>query len=250
MSRYQVAVAQLSAAQKPAYGAPAYSRFINRPAGRRIAAISYAAGLTPNGVTAISATLSAIGVLVLAFGPIPTLPGVFAAILFAVGYAFDAADGQLARLTKTGGPAGEWLDHVVDMGKTVLFHGAIIFSLVLHTSAPAAGLVALAVAYAAVNVVAFFAWLLVDLLRRIHPDPAADTGPAPNHAPILRSILRSPSDYGLLCWVLVLWGTQLFWWAYGALFFANLLILLAALPVWYRQAKAVAAIAQAPVPDE
>jgi hypothetical protein len=46
----------------------------------------------------------------------------------------------------------------------------------------------------------------------------------------MRSLLRLPSDYGLLCWVLVLWGTTLFWWVYGLLFLANLAILVAALP--------------------
>ncbi len=239
MSKYRQAVEQLSAAQKPAFGAPAYSRFINRPTGRRIAAAAYALGLTPNGVTAISAVLSVLGVAVLAFAPIAVYTGVAAAILFAVAYAFDSADGQLARLTGRGGPAGEWLDHTVDMGKTVLFHGAILFSLILHTTAVSPGLAALVIGFMAVNVVAFFAWLLVDLLRRINPDPASREASPTGHAPLLRSILRLPSDYGVLCWVLVLWGTPLFWWIYGLLFVANLVILLAALPVWFRQAKGI-----------
>ncbi len=241
MSRYRDALSQLSAAQKPAYGAPAYSRFINRPVGRRIAAAAYVMQLTPNGVTAISATLSGIGVLVVALGPITVATGVIAAVLFALGYAFDSADGQLARLTKTGGPAGEWLDHVVDMAKTVLFHGAMLFSLILHTSAVPPGLAALVVGFTTVSVVAFFAWLLVDLLRRTASEPSVPTNRPNDKAPLLRSLLRLPSDYGVLCWVLVLWGTSLFWWAYGLLFLANLLILVAALPVWFRQAKAVPA---------
>lgn len=238
VSKYAEAVARLSAAQKPAYGAPAYSRFINRPVGRRIAAASYALGLTPNGVTAISAALSVLGVLVLAFAPIAIYTGVGAALLFALAYAFDSADGQLARLTGKGGPAGEWLDHTVDMGKTVLFHGAILFSLILHTTNVSAGQAALVIGFTAVNVVAFFAWLLVDLLRRVSPDPAA-TAPPVGHAPLLRSLLRLPSDYGVLCWVLIFWGTPFFWWLYGLLFLANLVILLAALPVWFKQAKAI-----------
>lgn len=232
-------MAELAAAQKPAYGAPAYSRFINRPLGRRIAAASYVLGLTPNGVTAISAVLSAVGIIVLAFAPIAVATGVAAAVLFALAYAFDSADGQLARLTKTGGPAGEWLDHTVDMGKTVLFHGAILFSLILHLPTVDAGQAALVIGFMAVNVVAFFGWLLVDLLKRISPPPATADAGASSHAPLLRSMLRLPSDYGLLCWLLILWGTPLFWWAYGLVFLANLVILLAALPVWFRQAKAI-----------
>ena len=239
LSKYSDAVAQLSAAQKPAYGAPAYSRFVNRPAGRRIAAASFALGLTPNGVTAISAALSVLGVLVLAFAPIAVYTGVAAAVLFALAYAFDSADGQLARLTRTGGPAGEWLDHTVDMAKTVLFHGAILFSLILHTSVVSPAIAALVLGFLAVNVVAFFAWLLVDLLRRVDPEPVSEATRPSDHAPLLRSILRLPSDYGVLCWVLVLWGTPVFWWLYGLLFLANLVILIAALPVWFRQAKAI-----------
>ena len=195
-------------------------------------------GLTPNGVTAVSAALSALGVAVLALAPIAVYTGLAAAILFALAYAFDSADGQLARLTGKGGPAGEWLDHTVDMGKTVLFHGAILFSLILHTTNVNAGQAALVVGFTAVNVVAFFAWLLVDLLRRVNPDPAAAAPPV-GHAPLLRSLLRLPTDYGVLCWVLIFWGTPFFWWFYGLLFLANLVILLAALPVWFKQAKAI-----------
>ncbi|MGA9146386.1 MAG: CDP-alcohol phosphatidyltransferase family protein [Candidatus Nanopelagicales bacterium] len=239
MSKYSDAVAQLAAAQKPAYGAPAYSRFVNRPIGRRIAAASFVVGLTPNGVTGISAVLSVLGVVVLAFAPIAVYTGVIAAFLFALAYAFDSADGQLARLTKTGGPAGEWLDHTVDMGKTVLFHGAILFSLILHTSNVNAGLVALVIGFTTVSVVAFFAWLLVDLLRRANPEPAVAELRPQTHAPLLRSLLRLPSDYGVLCWVLIFWGTPVFWWLYGLLFAANLVIVLAALPVWFRQAQAI-----------
>jgi len=239
LSRYADAIRELSAAQKPAYGAPAYSRFINRPVGRRIAAAAFVVGLTPNGVTAISAALSAIGVVVLAFGPITPVTGIIAALAFAIGYAFDSADGQLARLKKTGGPAGEWLDHVVDMAKTVLFPGAIVLSLVLHTQPVSAWKVGVTIGYATVTVVAFFGWLLVDLLRRVGATESVPGSTPSGHAPLLRSILRLPSDYGVLCWVLILWGTALFWWAYGLLFLANLVILLAALPVWFRQARSI-----------
>ena len=45
-------VRRLAAAQKGAAGAPAYSRFVNRPLGRLFAALAFHAGLTPNAVTA------------------------------------------------------------------------------------------------------------------------------------------------------------------------------------------------------
>lgn len=242
MTAYSDALEQLRSAQKPAYGAPAYSRFVNRPVGRRIAAAASVIGLTPNQVTGISALLSAAGLLTLAFAPISPVTGIIVAVLLAAGYAFDSADGQLARLTKTGGPAGEWLDHVVDMGKTVLYYGAIIFALV-RTGTAQPWMVGLTVLFAAVTVVSFFAWLLVDLLRR--GTPGMQAPPAPTSAPLLRSLLRAPSDYGLLCWIFVFWGTVIFWPLFGLFFLANLLILLAALPVWFRQAKEVGQAAAA-----
>ena len=53
----------------------------------------------------------------------------------------------------------------------------------------------------------------------------------------MRSLLRLPSDYGLLLWIFVLWGTPF----YGATAhcWSNLAILALALPVWYRQAAAL-----------
>lgn len=240
MSKYKEAMGSLTAAQKPAFGAPAYSRFVNRPVGRRIAAAAYSLGLTPNQVTGVSAALSAVAILVIALGPISVGTGVIAAILYALGYAFDSADGQLARLTKTGGPAGEWLDHVVDMAKTVLFHGAILFSLILHRAAVPDWLFAIIIGYTTVSVVAFFAWLLVDLLQRSSGTPTtAEVRASSGRAPLLRSLLRLPSDYGVLCWVMVLWGLWLFWPVYVLLFLANFAILLAALPVWFRQAQRI-----------
>jgi hypothetical protein len=191
-----------------------------------------------------------LGVVVLAFAPISIVTGFASAILFAIAYAFDSADGQLARLTRTGGPAGEWLDHTVDMGKTVLFHGAILFSLILHLPAVAPGQAALVIGFMAVNVVAFFGWLLVDLLKRTNPQSCTHASAPNTNAPLLRSLLRLPSDYGLLCWLLILWGTPLFWWAYGLVFLANLVILCAALPVWFRQAKAIGATPAQSTPTE
>src|SRR6476619_4589244 len=51
----------LKAAQKPSRGTAAYSRLVNRPAGRVVAAAAHTRGLSPDGATAISATMSALG---------------------------------------------------------------------------------------------------------------------------------------------------------------------------------------------
>ncbi|RBL82322.1 CDP-alcohol phosphatidyltransferase, partial [Streptomyces cavourensis] len=45
---------ELRGAQKSAKGVSLYSRYVNRPAGRVLAAGAYRAGLTPNQVTLIS----------------------------------------------------------------------------------------------------------------------------------------------------------------------------------------------------
>ena len=46
---FAAVVARLAAAQKQrAPGSPAYSIYVNRPLGRRLAAAAYLAGLTPN----------------------------------------------------------------------------------------------------------------------------------------------------------------------------------------------------------
>lgn len=236
---YRDALQALRSAQKTSYGTPAYSRFVNRPVGRRIAAAAYAVGLRPNQVTAISGLLSLAAIILLATLPVGIPVGVLASLLLALGYAFDSADGQLARLSGTGGPGGEWLDHTVDMAKTVLVHGVVLIAL-LRSGGLLASQAALVIGFLTVSVVSFFSWLLADLLQRaahVQVPHSRDSGTAP----LLRSVLRLPSDYGLFLWIFLLWGTAAFWWAYALLFAANLVILLAALPVWYRQAAAAGA---------
>jgi len=89
---------RLAAAQKGATGAPAYSRFVNRPLGRLLAGLAFHAGLTPNAVTAVSAASTTAGIALLALAP-PSVPmGLAVAVCLVLGYALDAADGQLARL--------------------------------------------------------------------------------------------------------------------------------------------------------
>ena len=104
----------LERAQKPGHGVPAYTRWVNRRVARYFAAAAVAMGITPNGVTAISAVCSAAGILTLLLAPPTALTALAVALLFALGYGLDSADGQVARVTGASSPAGEWLDHVVD----------------------------------------------------------------------------------------------------------------------------------------
>lgn len=121
LSGHREVVTRLASAQKPSKGAPAYSRYVNRPLGRQLAAVAIRWGLTPNQVTVASSLCTFVGIgLILLVRPSLAL-GPALATLFMLGYALDAADGQLARLLGRGSYAGEWLDHMVDAAKMVSF---------------------------------------------------------------------------------------------------------------------------------
>lgn len=223
---------------KPMSGAPAYSRYINRPWGRRIALQAYRFGLTPDQVTAISALFTLSGLLVLALVPSQVWTGLAVAALLATGYAVDSADGQLARMRGGGSPAGEWLDHIVDAFKGSAIHLLIAIHLYRFTDLPHAVLL-IPLAFAVVDTVLFFGQLLTDFLRRLNPvgAPAKQTSTS-----AWRSLAALPSDFGLLCWLFVLlpWA-GLFVAVYALLGLACALFLAASLVRWRRGFIAAAA---------
>ena len=232
---------RLRSAQKPAAtGAPAYSRFVNRRIGRVLAAASFQVGLTPNQVTAISAAFSAAAIAAMALVPPTPLSGVLIALGLLVGYAFDSADGQLARLRGGGSPAGEWLDHVVDSVKTVALHLAVLIGWFRFWDATGdePALLLVPTAFALVSAVFFFVQILTDQLRRAHPGRAPRPADASLKA-VLRSVVVAPTDYGLLCVVFVLFARPTaFAVVYGLMLAGTVLFLLAALPKWYREMAA------------
>ena len=76
----------------------------------------------------MSALFTFSGIAVIAILP-PSLGwAVLSSVLLVIGYALDAADGQLARLQGSGSRAGESLDHTVDALKTSVLHLAILTS--------------------------------------------------------------------------------------------------------------------------
>ena len=193
----------LGTAQKgAARSAPAYSRFVNRRLGRVFAALALRAGLTPNQVTGLSAVATFAGIVLVATVPPGWWLAVLVCVLLVVGYALDSADGQVARATKTGSPAGEWLDHMVDATKISTMPLAVAIGLYRFTDLPRAWLL-VPLANAAAGAVFFFGMILTEQIRRTHGVTSrAEAGAAGN----LRSLLVLPTDYGVLCLAFVLWG--------------------------------------------
>ncbi|MFG2328018.1 CDP-alcohol phosphatidyltransferase family protein [Streptomyces sp. NPDC048604] len=237
MGTVGTALSELRSAQKTAKGVSLYSRFVNRPVGRYLAAGSYALGLTPNQVTLVSALFSFAAIAGLALGGPSWALGVLVWLGLAVGFAFDSADGQLARLRDGGSPLGEWLDHVVDCAKLTALHSAVLIAFYrdrdhFGTTDDTWLLVPLGFQLAAV--VTFFGGLLTEKLK---PKPAPGTPAA--QPSTLRAVALLPVDHGVFCLVfLLLGGGGLFRWAYTALGAAAVLFLIAFLTKWARELNA------------
>lgn len=231
------AVAQLAQHQKTSKGAPAYSRLVNRKVGRWLAAVAYVIGLTPNQVTGLSAlcTFSAIG-LIAGVDPTP-LVGVVVAVLLALGYALDSADGQLARLRGGGSVIGEWLDHVVDATKIASLHLAVLVSWYRFLELDDAWLT-VPILFQITASVTFFVVILNDQIRRAHRGTTDMLLAGDGSSSVWYSLAVVPTDYGLLCWVFLLMGAPTaFRWVYTALMLANLAFLGLALLKWSREMR-------------
>ncbi|MEW9534403.1 CDP-alcohol phosphatidyltransferase family protein [Microbispora sp. NPDC049125] len=244
---YGEALRALGSKQKTAKGAPAYSRFVNRRAGRHLAAGAYVLGLTPNQVTGISALFTFAGIATVALAEPSPVTGVLVALALMIGYAFDSADGQLARLRGGGSKAGEWLDHMVDATKISSLHLAVLVSFYRFSGLPDAALL-VPIGFTVVAAVMFFGMILNDLLRRAHYAASGTLPAAPARPSSLRSLLVIPTDYGLLCLAFALLGVDgAFPYVYGLLFAANLAFMLAAAVKWFRD---IASLDATPVGED
>jgi phosphatidylglycerophosphate synthase len=227
--------ARLASAQKPTAGAPAYSRFVNRPVGRYLAVGAHRVGLSPNQVTGISACCTGAGIVLLALVRPSILLGALVAGLLMLGYALDSADGQVARLRGVSSMSGEWLDHFIDAGKIASLHLAVLISVYRFADLKTDTYLLIPLLFSVVAVVLFFGMTLNDLLARIR---AARLGvsvqPRPARSP-LRSLLGFPTDYGTLCLMFLLLGwPMLFRTVYALIFAANVLFLALASVKWFR----------------
>lgn len=208
LSDFRTALRDLRAAQKSSNGAAAYSRFVNRPLGRPLAAFAYSTGMTPTQVTLISGAVTFTGIACLALIQPSFWNAVLVAALLILGYALDSADGQLARLSGTSSTAGEWLDHLVDATKTPSVHIAVLICWYRFFELPTPWLL-IPLLYSVIATVFFFGFISTDLLRRVH----GQRDPAPSSAGTERwrrhplyAVAVLPTDYGMLCLSFVLLG--------------------------------------------
>lgn len=233
----------LREAQKSSSGAPAYSRFVNRPLGRIFAAIAHSLKMTPNQVTAISAICSFSAIAIVALAAPSLFSSLIVVALLVLGYALDSADGQLARLRGGGSPRGEWLDHMVDATKMSSIHLAVVICWARFYEIDF-GWLLVPLGFTLVSTVFFFGVISSDLIRR-------SSGAGPRAWSAKDQKVRSspmfalavlPADYGLLMLVFAsLWSQSVFITLYTALFVVNALILVASLVRWYRSLAAEAA---------
>jgi hypothetical protein len=233
------ALNRTSGVQKTAKGAPAYSRFINRKLGRYLAAGAYVLRMTPNQVTFVSAMFSFASIAAIALVRPSGEMAAGVTLGLVLGYAFDSADGQLARLRGGGSVAGEWLDHMVDCAKIASLHLAVLVSFYrfFHLARPES--LFLPGAFEIVAAVFFFGTILTDQLRRAQGPADQPAAPSDAHAPLWRSLVVLPTDYGLMCLVFTTVAfPRVFMTLYGLLFLGTFVFLIAVCVKWYREISA------------
>ena len=134
--------------------------------------------------------------------------GICVALLFALGYGLDSADGQVARVTGASSPAGEWLDHVVDSIRVPSVHMATLLSFLLYpahysftgSSAFNGWIIAMPMIFTALTAGHFMSQILAEQLRNNRKTAAPPTG-----CP-LRSFINLHMDAGTLCWIYIFVG--------------------------------------------
>ena len=234
---FREALTALGASQKTSKGAPAYSRYVNRRLGRAFAAFAYIRNWTPNQVTFVSGVFTLSGIVLIAVFEPTVYVSLGIAALLIIGYALDAADGQLARLQSSGSAAGEWLDHSVDAGKIATIHLAVLVNWYRYFDSRTE-LLWIPIGFQAVAVVQFFTVILTDQFRRVHRGTTKMLLQGDGTSSMWYSLAVLPTDYGVLCvaFALMFWAEG-FAVVYFFLLVANVGFLSMALPKWYREVR-------------
>lgn len=228
----------LRTAQKGKKGAPPYSLFVNRPLGRLFAAVANVAGLRPNQVTALSALFTFSAITLLALGPADYWTGFLVAIGLVIGYALDSADGQLARLRGGGSLTGEWLDHMIDSVKVYVLHLAVLITVYRSFGLDQDLWLLIPLLFASASGVHFFGMILIELMRRIRKSQYPDLGLAAEAPSLRNTLLKLPTDYGVLCIAFILLGAHaIFLAVYTLLAIATAGYTLLVAGKWYRDVR-------------
>lgn len=200
---------QLRRAQKTRKGVPLYLLYVNRPAGRAVAAALRRTPVTPNQLTWAGAVLTYGTLIWLAVWAQPQPGTALAGVLLAAGYVLDSADGQLARLQGSSSAYGEWLDHLLDNGRMTVMHVAA-FCFLARTTDYDVVLLALGCGiFLLASSLIFFGGVLFDqLARNIRPRPGTRDGQTSvegaaggsgDRRLLVRSVVMLPVDYGMTC---------------------------------------------------
>lgn len=207
---FRASFEQLKRAQKTRKGVPLYLLYVNRPAGRAVAASLRRTRVTPNHVTWTGAALTYGTLIWLALWAQPTPAAAVAGVLLAIGYALDSADGQLARLQGTSSAYGEWLDHLLDNGRMTVMHVAAFCFLARTTDYDVVVLAVCSGAFLLASSLIFFGGVLYDQLAKNAAPTGAGAAAGQGQAAgtpdasadrrlLVRSVVMLPVDYGVTC---------------------------------------------------
>ncbi|MDQ3343091.1 MAG: CDP-alcohol phosphatidyltransferase family protein [Actinomycetota bacterium] len=232
-ARFSTSSSALRTAQKTARGVSLYSTWINRPFGRRLAALADVWAFKPNHVTVLSASCSFAAITALIALRPSLLSGVLASSLLVLGFALDSADGQLARLRRAGSAAGEYLDHMLDCAVKSTLHAAVLIAAYRLGQRGAELLVPLG--FLIVALLLFFGGILVAKLREQSTQGEA-VRPARRISSRVSSVLLLPADHGVVALSFLLWGSfEVFSAVYLLLFMAHVALLAAFSVAWFRE---------------
>ncbi len=107
------------------------TRAMSQRAGAVLAWLSFRLGLSPNAVTLVAAMTSLLAAW--SYAALDSVTGVLlAVVLTQLGYAFDCADGQLARATSRTSRLGGWLDVYCDILSITALGIAVVAYPLLH----------------------------------------------------------------------------------------------------------------------
>jgi phosphatidylglycerophosphate synthase len=195
-------------------GGGLYSEAVSQPAGATIALVAARLRVPPTALTLANLVLGlAASVTVIALAPrvaagaVPAwVPGLAALVAWQVAYAFDCADGQLARVTGRASPAGARLDILCDVAAQIGLVSALAAVAVAHRPGTPAALVAV-----------FAGTWMVNLVTSVMQSGSAAMSMVPSRSAPVR-VAKLVRDYGAVILVaglvLVLvprWTAALLW---------------------------------------